>query len=144
MQERTLAIIKPDAFSRNLVGSIIAMAEEKQLSMVSGKVCHLTRQQAESFYDVHRDKSFFESLTRFMTEGPIFVMVLGGEEAITLWRKIMGATDPGQAEEGTIRQRFGESIERNSVHGSDHPKTARFEIGFFFNSLELVEENVGK
>ena len=141
MQERTLAIIKPDAFSRNLVGSIIAMAEEKQLSMVSGKVFHLTRQQVESFYSVHRDKSFFESLTRFMTEGPIFVMVLGGEEAITLWRKLMGATDPGRAEEGTIRQRFGENIERNSVHGSDDPKTARFEIGFFFNALELVEEN---
>jgi len=109
--------------------------------MVSGKVFHLTRQQAESFYYVHRDKSFFESLTRFMTEGPIFVMVLGGEEAITLWREIMGATDPSQAEEGTIRQRFGESIERNSVHGSDDSKTARSEIGFFFNALELVEES---
>ncbi len=141
MQERTLAIIKPDAFSRNLVGSIIAMAEEKQLSMVSGKVFHLTRQQAESFYYVHRDKGFFESLTRFMSEGPIFVMVLGGEEAITLWRKIMGTTDPGQAEEGTIRQRFGENIERNSVHGSDESQTARFEIGFFFNALEVVEES---
>lgn len=117
------------------------MAEEKQLSMVSGQVFHLTRQQAESFYHVHRDKSFFESLTRFMTEGPIFVMVLGGKEAIALWRKIMGATDPGQAEEGTIRQRFGESIERNSVHGSDNPETARIEIGFFFNSLEVVKEN---
>ncbi len=134
-----MAIIKPDAFSRNIVGSIIAMAEEKQLSMVSGQVFHLTRKQAESFYHVHRDKSFFESLTRFMTEGPIFVMVLAGEEAISLWRKIMGATDPGQAEEGTIRQLYGESIERNAVHGSDSPESARFEIGFFFSSRDVLE-----
>ena len=141
MQEKTLAIIKPDALSRNLVGSIIAMAEEEQLSLAAAKLLHLTRQQAENFYYVHQDKSFFESLTRFMTEGPILVLVLQGEEAITLWRKIMGATDPSQAEEGTIRRRFGESIERNAVHGSDDPKAAHFEIGFFFNARELAGEH---
>ena len=141
MQEQTLAIIKPDAFSRNLVGPIIAMAAEKQLSMVAAQLFHLTRKEVESFYYVHRDKSFFESLTRFMTEGPIFVMVLQGKKAITVWRETMGATDPSKAEEGTIRQRFGESIERNAVHGSDHPESARFEIGFFFSSRDLLKEH---
>jgi len=139
LQEQTLAIIKPDAFSRNLVGPIIAMAAEKQLSMVAARLLHLTRKEVESFYYVHRDKSFFESLIRFMTEGPIFVMVLQGEKAFTVWRETMGATDPSKAEEGTIRQRFGESIERNAVHGSDSPESARFEIGFFFSSRDLLE-----
>ena len=134
-----MAIIKPDAFSRNLVGPIIAMAAEKQLSMVAAQLFHLTRKEVESFYYVHRDKSFFESLIQFMTEGPLFVMVLQGEKAITVWRETMGATDPSKAEEGTIRQRFGESIERNAVHGSDNPESARFEIGFFFSSRDLLE-----
>ncbi len=134
-----MAIIKPDAFSRNLVGPIIAMAAEKQLSMVAAQLFHLTRKEVESFYYVHRDKDFFESLIRFMTEGPIFVMVLQGENALTVWRETMGATDPSKAEEGTIRQRFGESIERNAVHGSDSPESARFEIGFFFTSRDLLE-----
>ncbi len=139
MQEQTLAIIKPDAFSRNLVGPIIAMAAEKQLSLVTAQLFHLTRKEVESFYYVHREKSFFESLIRFMTEGPLFVMVLQGKNALTVWRKTMGATDPSQAEEGTIRQRFGESIERNATHGSDSPESARFEIGFFFSSRDLLE-----
>lgn len=139
MQEQTLAIIKPDAFSRNLVGPIIAMAAEKQLSMVAAQLFHLTRKEVESFYYVHRDKDFFESLIRFMTEGPIFVMVLQGENALTVWRETMGATDPSKAEEGTIRQRFGKSIERNAAHGSDSPESARFEIGFFFSSRDLLE-----
>ena len=139
MQEQTLAIIKPDAFSRNLVGPIIAMAAEKQLSMVAARLLHLTRKEVESFYYVHRDKDFFESLIRFMTEGPIFVMVLQGENALTVWRETMGATDPSKAEEGTIRQRFGESIERNAAHGSDSPDSARFEIGFFCSSRYLLE-----
>ena len=134
MQEQTLAIIKPDAFSRNLVGPIIAMAAEKQLSLVAAQLLHLTRKEVESFYYVHRDQHFFESLIRFMTEGPLFVMVLQG-----VWRETMGATDPSQAEEGTIRQRFGESIERNAAHGSDSPESARFEIGFFFSSRDLLE-----
>jgi len=139
LQEQTLAIIKPDAFSRNLVGPIIAMAEEKQLSMVAARLFPLTRKEVESFYYVHRDEGFFESLVQFMTEGPILVMVLQGEKAITVWRETMGATDPSKAEEGTIRQRFGESIERNAVHGSDNPESARFEIGFFFSSRDLLE-----
>ena len=138
MQEKTLAIIKPDAFSRNLVGPILAMAAEKQLSMVAARLFHLTRKEVESFYYVHRDKGFFESLIQFMTEGPIFVMVLEGEKALTVWRETMGATDPSKAEEGTIRQRYGESIERNAAHGSDSPESARFEIGFFFSSRDLL------
>jgi nucleoside-diphosphate kinase len=139
LQEQTLAIIKPDAFSRNLVGPILAMAAEKQLSMVAAQLFHLSRKEVESFYYVHQDKSFFESLIRFMTEGPIFVMVLQGEKAITVWREIMGATNPSEAKEGTIRQRFGESIERNAVHGSDTAESAHFEIGFFFSSRDLLE-----
>ncbi len=139
MQEQTLAIIKPDAFSRNLAGPIIALVAEKQLSMVAAQLFHLTKKEVESFYYVHRDQHFFESLIRFMTEGPLFVMVLQGENALTVWRETMGATDPSEAEEGTIRQRFGENIERNAVHGSDSPESARFEIGFFFSSRDLLE-----
>ena len=138
MQEQTLAIIKPDAFSRNLVGPIIAMAAEQKLSMVAAQLFHLSRKEVESFYYVHQEKSFFESLIQFMTEGPIFVMVLQGEKAITDWREIMGSTNPSEAKEGTIRQRFGESIERNAVHGSDTVESARFEIGFFFSSRDLI------
>jgi nucleoside-diphosphate kinase len=139
LQEQTLAIIKPDAFSRNLAGSILAMAAEKQLSLAAVRLVHLSRKEVEGFYYVHREKSFFESLIQFMTEGPILVMVLEGEQAITVWRETMGATDPAKAEEGTIRQRFGESIERNAVHGSDTAENARFEIGFFFSSRDLLE-----
>jgi len=138
LQEQTLAIIKPDAFSRDLVGPIIAMAAEQKLSMVAAQLFHLSRKEVESFYYVHQEKSFFESLIQFMTEGPIFVMVLQGEKAITDWREIMGATNPSEAKEGTIRQRFGESIERNAVHGSDTVESARFEIGFFFSSRDLI------
>ncbi len=138
MQEQTLAIIKPDAFSRDLVGPIIAMAAEQKLSMVAAQLFHLSRKEVESFYYVHQEKSFFESLIQFMTEGPIFVMVLQGEKAIMVWREIMGATNPSEAKEGTIRQRFGESIERNAVHGSDTVESARFEIGFFFSSRDLL------
>jgi len=139
LQEQTLAIIKPDAFSRNLVGPITAMAAEKQLALVAAQLFHLTRKEVENFYYVHRDESFFESLIQFMTEGPLFVMVLQGEKALTVWRETMGATDPSKAEEGTIRQRYGESIERNAVHGSDSPESARFEIGFFFSSRDLLK-----
>ena len=134
-----MAIIKPDAFTRNLVGPIIARAAEKTLSIVAARLFHLSRKEVEGFYYVHRDRDFFESLIQFMTEGPILVMVLQGEKALTVWRKTMGATDPSKAEEGTIRQRYGESIERNAVHGSDSPESARFEIGFFFSSRDLLE-----
>jgi len=139
LQEQTLAIIKPDAFSRNLVGPILAMAAEKQLSLVAVRLLHLSRKEVEGFYYVHRDKDFFESLIQFMTEGPILVTVLQGEKALTVWRETMGATNPSEAKEGTIRQRFGESIERNAVHGSDSPESARFEIGFFFSSRDLLK-----
>ena len=134
-----MAIIKPDAFSRNLVGPIIAMAAEKQLSIVAARLFRLSRKEVESFYYVHRDRDFFESLIQFMTEGPILVMVLQGEKALTVWRKIMGATNSSEAKEGTIRQRYGESIERNAVHGSDSPESARFEIEFFFSSRDLLK-----
>lgn len=115
------------------------MAEAKQLSIIGIKLLHLTKREAEGFYHVHRDKGFFQSLTRYMSEGPIIVMVFQGEDAIARWREIMGATDPSQAGEGTIRKRFGESLERNAVHGSDNPESARFEIGYVFNALELTD-----
>ena len=132
MQERTLAIIKPDAVERNILGQIITMAEKNELSLVAGKVLRLSKEEAEGFYYVHQDKPFFDSLTEYMSEGLIFVMVLEGERAIGRWRETMGATNPSQAEEGTIRSRFGESIERNAVHGSDSRESADFEISYFF------------
>ncbi len=138
MKQATLAIIKPDATGKNILGQIIRRAEEKDLSVVAMKRIRLTRKQAEAFYYVHREKPFFGSLTQFMSEGPVVVMVLRGEEAISVWREIMGATDPAQAAEGTIRKLFAESIERNAVHGSDGPETAQFEIGYFFSGRELV------
>ncbi len=138
MQQATLAIIKPDAIKKNLIGQIIRRVEEKDLSVVALKMVHLTRKQAEGFYYVHREKGFFGSLTQFMSEGPIVVMILRGEEAIARWRDIMGATNPTQAEVGTLRSLFAENIERNAVHGSDHPESARFEIGYFFGAMELV------
>ena len=138
MQQATLAIIKPDAIKKNLIGQIIRRAEEKDLSVVALKMVHLTKKQAEGFYYVHREKGFFVSLTEFMSEGPIVIMVLRGEEAVARWREIMGTTDPALAEEGTLRKFFAENIERNAVHGSDHPESARFEIGYFFGAVELV------
>ena len=137
MNQRTLAIIKPDAVQRNVIGEILCMAQERDLVPVAAKLIHLTRERTQGFYHVHRDKGFFDSLTEYMCEGPIFVMVLEGEEAIEGWREVMGATDPAKATQGTIRKRFGENIERNSAHGSDGPDTARFEIDFFSGDLEL-------
>ena len=137
--ERTLAIIKPDAVGRNVVGQIIGRAEEEGLSVVAIKFLKLSRDQASKFYHVHRKKKFFASLVSYMCEGPIVVMVLEGESAILCWRSAMGATDPSQAEMGTIRQSFGQNVERNSVHGSDSLKAASFEVGCFFESWELTE-----
>ncbi len=136
--ERTLGIIKPDAVKRNLVGTILAMAEAGGLRVPALKTLQLNLHQAEGFYYVHRQRPFFASLTSFMSEGPIVVMVLEGENAIVRWREIMGATNPADAAEGTIRRLYGESIERNSVHGSDGPETARFEVSYFFSGCELV------
>ncbi len=138
MEERTLAIIKPDAVVRGLTGTIIDRIQKGGLQVVAMKLLHLTKAEAEGFYAVHRDKPFFGSLTDFMSSGPIVVMVLKGENAIVRWRELMGATDPAKAAEGTIRKDFALNIEKNSVHGSDAPETAATEIAYFFNQLEIV------
>ncbi|NQV54733.1 MAG: nucleoside-diphosphate kinase [Rhodospirillales bacterium] len=136
--ERTLSIIKPDATRRNLTGQINARFEEQGLSIVAQKRIRLTLEQAQAFYDVHKERAFFEDLCNFMITGPVVAQVLVGEDAITKNRDIMGATNPANADEGTIRKDFAESIEANSVHGSDAPETAAKEISFFFSELEIV------
>ncbi len=138
MQQATLAIIKPDATKKNIIGQILQRAENQDLAVVAMKMLHLTKAEAEGFYYVHRERPFFDSLTSFMSEGRIVVMVLRGENAIPRWRGIMGATNPEEADAETVRKLFGESIERNAVHGSDSPESARFEIGYFFAGLDLV------
>ena len=135
--ERTLSLIKPDATRRNITGKIINKLESGGLKVIAQKRLTLTPQQARNFYAVHKDKPFFGSLVRFMTSGSIVAQVLEGENAVALNREIMGATDPQKAEAGTIRAEFAESMEANSVHGSDAPNTARQEISFFFSELEL-------
>lgn len=137
MIERTLNIIKPDAVARNLIGQILARFEQEGLRIVALKRLHLDKAGAEGFYAVHRQRPFFASLTAYMVSGPVVVVALEGENAITRLRAIMGATDPGKAEPGTIRALHGQSIERNSVHGSDSPDSAAFEIKYFFNALEI-------
>ena len=137
--EKTLSIIKPDAVKRDLTGKIIALFEEKGLRVVAQKKIWLSKEQAGSFYDVHRDRPFFGELCEFMSSGPIVVQVLEGKSAIELNREIMGATNPDQAEAGTIRKEFALSMTENSAHGSDSPETAREEISFFFSSLEILQ-----
>jgi nucleoside-diphosphate kinase len=136
--ERTLSIIKPDATRRDLTGQINARFEKAGLRIVAQKRIHLTRAQAEAFYAVHRERPFFDSLCSFMTSGPVVVQVLEGAQAVARNREVMGATDPAKADEGTIRKDFAESIEANSVHGSDAPETAVQEIAFFFSAIEIV------
>ncbi len=136
--ERTLSIIKPDATRRNLTGRINAMLEEAGLRIVAQKRLRLTRDQAEGFYAVHRERPFFDDLCTFMTSGPVVVQVLEGENAVARNREVMGATNPADAAEGTIRKTFAESIEANSVHGSDSPENAAREITFFFSDIEIV------
>ncbi len=138
MIEKTLVIIKPDAVSKNLIGEIISRFEKNGLRVAALKKIEMTKDEAKGFYIVHKDRSFYESLTDFMSEGPIVVMVLEGEDAISRVRKIMGATNPAQAEEGTIRKDFAENIERNAVHGSDSPQSAAYEIPYFFSALEIL------
>jgi nucleoside-diphosphate kinase len=138
MAERTLSIIKPDATRRNLTGKINARFEEKGLRIVAQKRIRLSRAQAEQFYAVHKERPFFNSLCDFMTSGPVVVQVLEGDNAVARNREIMGATDPAKAAPGTIRKDFAESIEANSVHGSDSPENAAIEIAFFFSGLEIV------
>ncbi len=136
--QRTLSIIKPDATRRNLTGKINSLFEEKGLRIVAQRRLQLTRAQAEGFYAVHKDRPFFNDLCEFMISGPVVVQVLEGENAVQANRDIMGATNPANANAGTIRKEFGESIEANSVHGSDSEENAAIEIGFFFSQLEIV------
>ena len=137
-QQRTLSIIKPDATRRSLTGKINARFEENGLRIVAQKRVRLTRGQAEGFYAVHSERPFFNDLCEFMTSGPVVVQVLEGENAVQATRDIMGATNPANADEGTIRKDFGESIEANSVHGSDSEENAAIEIAYFFAELEIV------
>ncbi|HSH83880.1 MAG TPA: nucleoside-diphosphate kinase [Guyparkeria sp.] len=136
--ERTLSIIKPDAVAKNVIGQIIARFEDAGLSVVGARLMQLTREQAEAFYAVHKERPFFGELVDFMISGPVFVQVLEGKDAIVKNRDLMGATNPKEADPGTIRADFAESIDANAVHGSDSPETARTEIEFFFKPDELV------
>ena len=136
--ERTLSIIKPDATRRNLTGKIIAKFEDAGLRVIASRRMRLSRADAEAFYGVHRERPFFPSLVEFMTSGPVVVQVLEGESAIAKNREVMGATNPANAAEGTIRKEFALSMGENSVHGSDAPETAAQEIGFFFSGIEIV------
>ena len=137
--ERTFSIIKPDAVERNLIGEILAMIEKAGLRIVAMKRTRMTKQEAEGFYAVHKDKPFFNELTNYMASGPVVVSVLEGDNAIKRYRDLMGATNPANAAEGTIRKRYAKSIDANSVHGSDAPETARDEIAYFFSALEIKE-----
>jgi nucleoside-diphosphate kinase len=136
--ERTFSIIKPDATRRNLTGKITAALEEAGLRVVASKRIRMSREQAEGFYGVHRERPFFNDLVTFMISGPVVVQVLEGENAVARNREIMGATNPANAEEGTIRKSFAESIEANSVHGSDSLDNAKIEIAYFFSPDEIV------
>ena len=137
--ERTLSIIKPDAVTRNITGKVNSMIEESGLKIVAQKLIRLTPKQAEEFYAEHKDKAFFTSLVEIMCSAPVVVQVLQGEDAVAKYRKIMGATNPAVAEEGTIRKTFALSIDRNTVHGSDSLDSAKREISFFFSDLEICE-----
>lgn len=136
--ERTFSIIKPDATRRNLTGAVNAMLEKAGLRIVAQKRVRLTRAQAEAFYGVHKERPFFNDLCNFMISGPVVVQVLEGDDAVAKNREVMGATNPAQAAEGTIRKTFAESIEANSVHGSDSAENAAKEIAFFFSEIEIV------
>jgi nucleoside-diphosphate kinase len=136
--ERTLSIIKPDATARNLTGAVNALIEKAGLRIIAQKRVRWTKAQAEKFYEVHKARPFYADLVTFMTSGPIVVQVLEGENAVKKYRDVMGATDPAKAEAGTIRKEFAESIERNSVHGSDSPENAKIEIGLNFKPEEIV------
>jgi len=135
--ERTLSIVKPDGVSKNLIGEVIKRLEGRGLKVIGLKMIWMDKKESEGFYAVHRGKPFFESLTVFMSSGPSVVMVLEGDGAISKTRELMGATDPKKAAEGTLRRQFAADIEHNIVHGSDAPETAAFEIGYFFNALEM-------
>jgi nucleoside-diphosphate kinase len=136
--QKTFTIVKPDAVAAGHAGAIIGRLEKEGFRIVAMKRVHLTEKQAQGFYYVHKDRPFFGSLVKFMSEGPIIPMVLEADNAIEKLRKVMGATDPAKADPGTIRKEFASNIERNAIHGSDGPETAAFEIAYFFSQLELV------
>jgi nucleoside-diphosphate kinase len=137
--QRTLAIVKPDAVAKGAAGDIIAMIENNGFRIIGMKMLHLKKAQATAFYAVHVGKPFFDSLATFMTSGPVVVLALEKANAIADWRKLMGATNPANAEDGTVRKKHAENIERNAVHGSDAEDTARFELSFFFSGYELAK-----
>jgi nucleoside-diphosphate kinase len=138
-KERTLSIIKPDAVAKNVIGKIIERFEKAGLTVVAARMMQLSKDQAESFYEVHKERGFFPDLVKFMISGPVLVMVLEGDDAIAVNRQVMGATNPKEAAIGTIRADFAQSIDENAVHGSDAPETAAREIRFFFKDNELCE-----
>ncbi len=135
--QKTFSIIKPDAVKKNVIGKINALIEENDLKIVAQKMLHLSKKDAESFYGIHKDRPFFNDLVNFMISGPVVVQVLEGDDAVSVYRKIMGATNPKEAEEGTIRNMFADSIDANAVHGSDSPENANIEIEFFFSKREI-------
>ncbi len=136
--EQTLSIIKPDAVAKNVIGQIYQRFEDAGLKIIASKMKHLSQQEAEGFYAVHKDRPFFGDLVKFMTSGPVMIQALQGENAIAKNRELMGATNPSEADEGTIRADFAESIDANAVHGSDAPETAAVEIAYFFASIEVT------
>jgi len=136
--QRTLAIIKPDAVGRHVAGRILQRIDDAGFQIRAVRRVHLSSEQAAGFYAVHRERQFFRSLVAFMSSGPCIVLVLEAPDAIRRWRTLMGATDPAQADPGTMRREFAESIERNATHGSDGPETAAFEIGYFFAGVDLI------
>ena len=136
--ERTLSIIKPDAVKKNVIGGVIHELEKGGLRVVAQRMIRLTKEQAQAFYAVHKERPFYNDLVAFMTEGPVVVQVLEGESAVTRNREIMGATNPEQAADGTIRKLYGTNIERNAAHGSDSPENAAIEVSFFFSASELA------
>ncbi len=138
MSELTFSIVKPDAVERNLVGAVLAMIEAAGLTIKATKMIRMTKEQAEGFYAVHKARPFYNDLVAYMISGPVVVSVLEGDNAIARYRDLMGATNPAQAAEGTIRKKYGKNIEANACHGSDGPDTAKTEVSFFFSQLELV------
>jgi nucleoside-diphosphate kinase len=136
--ERTFGIVKPDAVAKGAIGGVIDMVERARLKIVALRYLRLSESQAQAFYGVHKDRPFFKDLVKFMTSGPCVVMAIEGDNAVTRYREIMGPTDSKKAPEGTIRGKYGTDIERNAVHGSDSPETAKVELGFFFSGAELA------
>jgi nucleoside-diphosphate kinase len=139
MKERTLSIVKPDAVKKNAIGDILRRFENAGLKIVAARMVTLSKGQAQGFYAVHKERPFFNSLTDFMSSGPVLISVLEGEDAIQTNRRLMGATDPTKADPGTIRKDWATDVEKNAVHGSDGPETAKWEIGYFFGEMEIAK-----